>query len=245
MEIQHPHRPTHKKKWTEYLLEFLMLFLAVFLGFTAENIREHKIERHREHQFIQSMINDLKTDTSSLGTLIHMYKEQKKKQDTLMSLFDTLDSGYNIKFMELLDYVRGFPDFIYTDATIQQLKSAGGFRLIRNKNAVDSIISYTSAVSRTYINTDDLGVCIHEMQNWVHEYLNFYEINKAVKNGLSPADMQASKTDVLISHDKKDRIKFYNKVFKFQWLMDIILSYNFIPLKQRAERLITFLENEY
>jgi len=40
MEVhKHPHHVTHKKKWTEYLLEFFMLFLAVFLGFVAENIR--------------------------------------------------------------------------------------------------------------------------------------------------------------------------------------------------------------
>jgi hypothetical protein len=40
MEIhKHPHHVTQKKKWGEYLLEFLMIFLAVFLGFVAENIR--------------------------------------------------------------------------------------------------------------------------------------------------------------------------------------------------------------
>ncbi len=29
MEVHHPHHPTHKKKWSEYLIEFLMLFAAV------------------------------------------------------------------------------------------------------------------------------------------------------------------------------------------------------------------------
>jgi len=34
MEVhKHPHHVMHKKKWGEYVLEFLMLFLAVFLGF--------------------------------------------------------------------------------------------------------------------------------------------------------------------------------------------------------------------
>ena len=49
MEVhKHPHHVTHKKKWAEYVLEFLMLFLAVFLGFVAENIRETSVERHQE-----------------------------------------------------------------------------------------------------------------------------------------------------------------------------------------------------
>jgi len=33
MEVhKHPHHVAHKKKWEEYVLEFLMLFLAVFFG---------------------------------------------------------------------------------------------------------------------------------------------------------------------------------------------------------------------
>ena len=68
MEVhKHPHHVMHKKKWLEYLLEFFMLFLAVFLGFIAENIRESSVERRQEMEYIHSMINDLKTDTSKLG----------------------------------------------------------------------------------------------------------------------------------------------------------------------------------
>src|SRR3978361_1919770 len=36
---KHPY-PAHQKKWTEYLLDFLMIFVAVFLGFIAESYRE-------------------------------------------------------------------------------------------------------------------------------------------------------------------------------------------------------------
>ena len=43
MEVHHPHHPTHKKKWSEYIIEFIMLFTAVTLGVFAENIREHQV----------------------------------------------------------------------------------------------------------------------------------------------------------------------------------------------------------
>src|SRR5580698_4300651 len=60
MEVhKHPHHVTHKKKWGEYLLEFLMLFLAVFLGFVAENLREQTVEHHREKVYIRSLVEDL------------------------------------------------------------------------------------------------------------------------------------------------------------------------------------------
>ena len=50
----------------EYFLEFLMPFLAVFLGFVAENVREGNVEQRREKQYILSMIEDLKSDTSRI-----------------------------------------------------------------------------------------------------------------------------------------------------------------------------------
>jgi hypothetical protein len=69
MEV-HAHSHTPRKKWTHYFWEFLMLFLAVFAGFLAENQREHYVEHLREKQFINSLINDVKVDTARLNRLI-------------------------------------------------------------------------------------------------------------------------------------------------------------------------------
>src|SRR5437762_13179198 len=62
-----------RKKWTHYLWEFLMLFLAVFCGFLAENIREHSVEGRKEKEYIKSIIEDLKTDSSNLNFIIYTY----------------------------------------------------------------------------------------------------------------------------------------------------------------------------
>jgi hypothetical protein len=61
MEV-HAHSHTPRKKWQHYLWEFLMLFLAVTLGFFVENQREHLVEHQREKQFVQSLFNDIKAD---------------------------------------------------------------------------------------------------------------------------------------------------------------------------------------
>ena len=42
MEVHH-HPNVEKKNFKEYFLEFLMIFLAVTLGFFAENIRENSL----------------------------------------------------------------------------------------------------------------------------------------------------------------------------------------------------------
>jgi hypothetical protein len=70
MEVHH-HAHTERKKWTHYLWEFLMLFLAVTLGFFVENQREHLVEHQREKQFVQSLFNDIKADTANLDRIIN------------------------------------------------------------------------------------------------------------------------------------------------------------------------------
>jgi hypothetical protein len=64
MEVHH--HSHHPKKWKEYITEFLMLFLAVTLGFFAENVREHQIEKSREVQLMKSMVSDLNKNESLL-----------------------------------------------------------------------------------------------------------------------------------------------------------------------------------
>ncbi|MFN9862267.1 MAG: hypothetical protein ACK55U_02550 [Bacteroidota bacterium] len=44
---QMPASQSNFKNWRKYTFEFLLLFLAVFLGFVADNIREEYSERQQ------------------------------------------------------------------------------------------------------------------------------------------------------------------------------------------------------
>src|SRR5215831_3619248 len=87
MEVhKHPHHVSHKKKFAEYLLEFFMLFLAVFLGFVAENIRENISKHEKEKQFMEMMVEDLKSDNAKLDSAITMNQTISDKMDTMRQL---------------------------------------------------------------------------------------------------------------------------------------------------------------
>ena len=60
MEVHH--HSHHPKKWKEYITEFLMLFLAVTLGFLAENLREVYVEKERSHELILQLQSDIKNN---------------------------------------------------------------------------------------------------------------------------------------------------------------------------------------
>jgi len=144
MEVHHhPHTP--RKKWTHYFWEFLMLFLAVTLGFLVENQREHYIEHQREQQFIQSLFNDIKADTANIAKIIIARTAKERMLDSLAFM---MNSPRPIDFVKLIyPYAilagRTLPyRFVPNDGTMQQLKNSGALRLIRNRAVVDSISKY-------------------------------------------------------------------------------------------------------
>ena len=143
MEV-HAHTHTARKKWTHYFWEFLMLFLAVFCGFFAEYQLEHKIEKDREKQFMQTMAEDLKSDTAQLNRRIKSRKSRIRELDTLFHLLasdEYLKNGrkvYELYEFPYWDILRFFP----SDRTMQQLKNGGNLRLIRKENVSNALIKY-------------------------------------------------------------------------------------------------------
>jgi hypothetical protein len=142
MEVHH-HAHTSRKKWTHYFWEFLMLFLAVFCGFLAEYQLEHKIEKEKGKQYVKSFYKDLVTDTSTFNRLIAAYEIKLQAMKTEPLCYDSLSKDLHMEscFWNLVVNSSFFPDLIYTDRTLQQLKNAGGLRLLNAADA-DSILLY-------------------------------------------------------------------------------------------------------
>jgi hypothetical protein len=144
MEV-HAHSHTARKKWTHYFWEFLMLFLAVFCGFLAEYQLEHKIEKEREKQFIASLVNDLAADTVHLNTIIRNREAKTIRLDSLRFLLNSPDfrqRGNDIYFNAIHTGRRVDIRFTPNDGALQQMKNAGGLRLIRKRNVIDLITKY-------------------------------------------------------------------------------------------------------
>src|SRR5678815_1409419 len=74
-----------RKKWTHYFWEFLMLFLAVFSGFLAENQREHYVEHQREKQYAKELYAEFYSDSIVVAGKIKLRLEKEKDMDYLRS----------------------------------------------------------------------------------------------------------------------------------------------------------------
>src|SRR6185436_19465863 len=90
MEVHH-HAHTSRKKWTHYFWDFLMLFLAVFCGFLAENLREHSVEHKREKRFMQNLLQDLGRDTTHINLQQAFQQRAVKVADSIVSYLNGPD----------------------------------------------------------------------------------------------------------------------------------------------------------
>ena len=148
MEV-HQHTQTPRKRWTHYFWEFMMLFLAVFCGFLAEYQLEHKIEKNRERQFINSLVEDIKADTARLNTILINRTGREARLDSLALLLNsTLPQNYSrdIYFFGVTAARTNAIRFTPNDGTMQQLKNSGGLRLIRKHHVADGIAKYDVTV---------------------------------------------------------------------------------------------------
>jgi hypothetical protein len=145
MEVHH-HSKAGKKHFKEYFLEFVMLFLAVTLGFFAENIRENFTEKRQLHEYMDQMVENLKADTLRYSQAIHSNVTSFALLDSLRrQITDAATGRQNIRLL-YYDYIsfgnRGFSEVLVKDAAMVQMKSSGAMRLIENKNLTGQILEY-------------------------------------------------------------------------------------------------------
>jgi len=141
MEV-HSHAHSPRKKWHHYLWEFLMLFLAVFAGFLAENQREHIVEKKRAHQFLQSMLVDVRTNTKNLDSLLRKDSEIITNQNSLVQwlLADSVSID-RAAFAKKLGAV-WMQNFLVRKETYEQMKSSGSLRYVGNIEFLKSMMDY-------------------------------------------------------------------------------------------------------
>ncbi len=154
MEVHPPKLPHQPKPWKEYFLEFIMLFLAVTLGFFAENIRERYIENHRAEEYMHSLYDDLKIDTNTIQRTINEKIWIQARYDSVQNLL--LARTHN-QYTALLYYAERYLSindiFTSQDITYQQLRSSGSFRYIKNVSLYKEIANYYNLYQR-YVQTE-------------------------------------------------------------------------------------------
>ena len=248
MEV-HAHTHTARKKWTHYFWEFLMLFLAVFCGFLAENIREHKIEKNRAKQYIISFYEDLKNDTARINKLISYDDEKIFALRSMYACYDTVFKNVQSTSCMgiLIKHSRSNKGFVLTDRTLKQLANAGGYRLLHKADA-DSIIVYEN-MYKGYL--DFQATVFQHAQDNVRNTLNqLADFRVLAPHQLTTATLTNDTTSYILNGPL---LFIDNKVLLNQWFNELSMYLrvangqrnSIIEIKNKATDLIQYYKKKY
>lgn len=256
MEVHH-HSHTARKKWTHYFWEFLMLFLAVFCGFLAENKREHMVEHQRAKVYAANLYEELKKDTAGINKTIRDIKITTGKLDSfcLLGTEKIKRNVTNGMLYYYASYTTSINLYSSENTTIEQLKGSGNLRLMSNTIA-QLINVYAKKLNGL---ENEYGLTKPEfakMEELYFKIFDGYAIPQLLREGEAQVrdsvnrepqirDSVFKLNTPLINEDHalmKEFIgwmAFESHIYKSQ-VKDFL-----VPLKQTAAELIELLQKEY
>ena len=243
MEVHHHTHPGHhKKKWTDYFWEFLMLFLAVFCGFLAEYQLEHKIERDREKVYMQNMLDDLKADTAIYSDYMARNAVVRDLVDTLTILIKRPDRKKYISKLAYSAriYTAKWKQIAMVKRTYEDMKSSGHLRLIRNREVAGNVSSYYNSLSEldTYNNVGMIWA-----NNYAQAMAKLFD-GEALLKIIKEKKEVALTGDALISEDKFAINELLTSAGYFYGALS--LNNNLAENRKiDADRLIALIKKEY
>ena len=251
MEVhKHPHHVTHKKKWGEYLLEFLMIFFAVFLGFLAENLREGIKNNEEIHSDMQSIVADLKSDVVYFDSLIIRNEYSCRMTDSLINMLGSHPSNTADIYYLARTITANFGYFYSNAKTFEQMKASGNLKLIKPRSLLDSIANYYTSF-QWFFNQAELMLSkideIHQnnsklfntfiFQKMMH--IDYGDFQRGIISIRKPEGNPAFLTsDPGVINDVATRYHYFYSTMKFY-------DKTGAQLLARARRLTDLIEKEY
>ena len=258
MEVHH-HSHTSRKKWTHYFWEFLMLFLAVFCGFLAENQREHMVEGRRVYESMKGVVENLKYDTVRCRKNALSNVETELGLDSLRNELKNAIAGQvngNRLYYFILRYIGHIGVAVFNTSAITELKNSGSLRLVKNKKIVATMADYYERkvfAAKEFTPTKDqleaLQKTINEsfsllnLDNYIQSFDNITE--KEFVNEYNYQEiLQYTPALKLRISDPKQLEDLYTQISHFEIQLkkyNFWLYYN----KDAAEKLIIEIQKEY
>ncbi len=256
MEV-HAHTHTPRKKWTHYFWEFLMLFLAVFCGFLAENQREHMIEHQRAKVYAANLYQELMKDTTGINNTIQDINISTGKLDSFC-LLGTEKIGRDVTNGMLYyysSYTTSINLYASENTTIEQLKGSGNLRIM--SDSITQLINVYEKKLKALEN--EYGLTRPEFAKIEELYFKIFD-GYAIPQLLREGDAQYRDSvngqpqvrdsifklsTPLINEDRAMMKEFIGWLAFESLIYQTQVKHFLLPLKQTATELIATLKEEY
>ncbi|MFM2394590.1 MAG: hypothetical protein RLZZ546_2572 [Bacteroidota bacterium] len=254
MEVHHPHHPTHKKKWSEYIIEFVMLFAAVTLGFLAENLREHQIMNHRVEQNKIAILKDLQTDSADIAAVIAIEDSCIKRYNRINNYL-YLAKTNRISQAQLIDSIKNTPQFIAYSTTLymnnssfKNMQSSGLLSYLEDGELKNALANYYEvnfkSIEAANEFFDQVGIVFNNyfpigLGKLIRDYQKFsneYELNNSETYENFMLSLNKTKNDLSSDEFIYEVQKYYNYLFVYRTSL--------LNAKKSNDKLLKLLRSE-
>lgn len=204
-----------KRDWRSYFKEFLMLFLAVFAGFMAENYRDNLSEQSRANELAISFYEELKNDSINVDEKIKNRIIKENALQYLMQYFeDSTLTNVSKTFAVNFSYGISFRTpslFEPRTVILDQLKNSGSLRYFKSQELQKLVGDLSVAIyninDRQRLETDVRKEYINPLIV-LHYDFDFYKM--LAKDGVSiiKAVPEYEASDTVIPFEFKSLEKF-------------------------------------
>jgi len=254
MEVHHHAHHRGKKNWKSYFWEFLMLFLAVTLGFFVENQREHYIEHLRAKEFSKSLVQDLQNDTAAIHAEGKSAKIYIDVADSMLDLSkNKLEGLAASRFSFYTRFMYWTAPIIWNRATFEQIKNSGSLRYFKNYHLLEKLMKYDVIVNEIEMESFNNQVRGNLLLKQINETIDPAYHHKLSKHFLVSLDTMSAETMKSLYPVNPESMENKRNEVRQMLNMIVVQQRNLrrsieIPWKQAEElaiELINDLKDEY
>jgi hypothetical protein len=240
MELSHRSHSHPARKLTDYLFEFLMLFLAVIAGFLVENEREHYIENKRARQFSQQLLIDLRQDSALFENRNRDIQLMQKGYDSLQYLLTQKNEATDKEVLETLLPVAFAFDIPAVTTTYNQMKASGSLRYIDDINLVTHLQNYYDVLLPRSIKITDASLA------YFSEHINPFYLNHIRIQDIDPFnDTLKNKDPLIIGRTRETDQQLANIMGGYKSLLTIQTITMNAPALKKLKETMALLKKEY
>jgi hypothetical protein len=190
MEVHH-HPDVEKKNFKEYLLEGLMIFLAVTMGFFAESLREHIGDNNREKEFAKALYLELREDSVAAAQKLQLRVAKNKELDYLYNYFK--DSSLTVlprRFYQSFTigvYLINRYAFEPKDGIMSQLRNSGSLRYFKSVQLQKLLGDLSVDINNMrYRNEEEYQFFASPLKPFLLKHFDFYWLNQLRNENTNP-----------------------------------------------------------
>jgi hypothetical protein len=230
----------HSKKWSHYLFDFIMLFLAVTAGFFVDNRREIYMERQRTNQFSKQLLADLRLDSILFENRNRDIESLQTGFDKLVTMLTQETGASDRQLMETMLPLTFVFDLPATTTTYNQMKSSGALRYIENQQLTTHLQDYYDVLLPRSMNIAKVSL------DYYAQTINpFYLKHIRVQDYDSFNDTLINKNPVIIERTNKTDQELANIMGSYRSLLKIQVITMNNPALSKIKETIQLLKDEY